>query len=201
LEDFGYCGENYENIQSVLDGTYNSPPGTDPYAIEFIWELEMPETIRAKGPIDVNLTEAENKQAWMCQKGGTASDGSTLSFEHYKTACLDNDLNEVDALLRNLPLLFGFVPPSWLSITDVEILKKLGIYDIEQMRAVQLFAAEFNITNKMIGKRVLAHAEVCNEVVDEQHSSRKITKHVYWYLTKYWWETGYYYGNRQEHTI
>jgi hypothetical protein len=41
------------------------------------------------------------------------------------------------------------------------------------MRAVQLFAAEFNITNKIIGKRVLAHAEVCNEVADEQHGSRK----------------------------
>jgi hypothetical protein len=126
LEDFGYCGKNYKNIQSVLDGTYNPPPGTDPYAIEFIRELEMPETIRAKGPIDINLTEAENKQAWMCKKGGTASDGSTLSFEHYKTACLDNDLYEVDTLLRNLPLLFGFVPPSWLSITDVEILKNLA---------------------------------------------------------------------------
>jgi hypothetical protein len=125
------------------------------------------------GPIDVNLTEAENKQAWMCQKSGTASDGSTLSSEHYKTACLDSDLNKVNTLLRNLPLLFGFVPPSWLSITDVEILEKLGIYDIEQMRAVQLFAAEFNITNKLIGKRAQAHAEVCNEVADEQHGSRK----------------------------
>jgi hypothetical protein len=156
LEEFGYCGENYENIQSVLDGTYKSLQGIDSYAIEFIRELEMPDSIRAKGPIDINLTEAENKQAWMCQKGGTASDGSTLSFEHYKTACLDSDLNEVDTLLRNLPLLFGFAPPSWLSITDVEILEKLGIYDIEQMLAVQLFAAEFNTTNKMIGKRALA---------------------------------------------
>jgi hypothetical protein len=54
--------------------------------------------------------------------------------------------------------LVGFVPPSWLSITDVEVLKKLDIYDIEQMRAVQLFAAEFNITNKLIGKRALANA-------------------------------------------
>jgi hypothetical protein len=112
LEDFGHCGGNYENIQSVLDGMYDPPPGTDPYAIEFIRELEMPESIRAKGPIDVNLTEAENKQAWMYQKGGTASDRSTLSFKHYKTACLDNNLNEVNTLLRNLPLLFGFVPPS-----------------------------------------------------------------------------------------
>jgi hypothetical protein len=41
------------------------------------------------------------------------------------------------------------------------------------MGAVQLFAAEFNITNTMIGKRALAHAEVCNEVADEQHRSRK----------------------------
>jgi hypothetical protein len=42
------------------------------------------------------------------------------------------------------------------------------------MHAVQLFAAAFNITiDKMIGKRALAHAEVCNEVADEQHGSRK----------------------------
>jgi hypothetical protein len=46
LEDFGYCGGNYKNIQSVLDGTYKPPPGTDPYAIEFIQELEMPESTR-----------------------------------------------------------------------------------------------------------------------------------------------------------
>jgi hypothetical protein len=156
LEELGYCGGNYENIQSVLDGTYKPPQGTDPYAIEFLGELKMPDSIRAKGLIDVNLTELENKQVWMCQKGGTACDGSTLSFKHYKTACLDIDLNKADNLLRNLPLLFGFVPPSWLSITDVEILEKLGIYDIEQMRAVKLFAAEFNIINKMIGKRALA---------------------------------------------
>jgi hypothetical protein len=106
LEEFGYCGENYKNIQSVLDGTYEPSQGTDPYAIEFIQELEMPDSIRVKGPIDVNLAEAENKQAWMCQKGGTASDGSALSFEHYKMASLESDLNEVDTLLRNLPLLF-----------------------------------------------------------------------------------------------
>jgi hypothetical protein len=60
-----------------------------------------------------------------------------------------------------------------MSITDVESLKKIGIYDIEQMRAVQLFAAEFNITNKMIGNRALVHAELCNEVADERHGSRK----------------------------
>jgi hypothetical protein len=41
------------------------------------------------------------------------------------------------------------------------------------MCAVQLFAAEFNITNKMIGKRALVHVEVCNEVADEQPGSRK----------------------------
>jgi hypothetical protein len=58
--------ENYENIQSVLDGIYEPPQGTDPYAIKFIRELEMLDSIRVKGPIDVNLTEAENKQAWMC---------------------------------------------------------------------------------------------------------------------------------------
>jgi hypothetical protein len=69
-------------------------------------------------------------QAWVCQKGGTASDPTTLTFEHYQTACLNEYLNEVDILLPNVPIQVGFVPPSWLSITYVEILKKLDIYDI-----------------------------------------------------------------------
>jgi hypothetical protein len=57
------------------------------------------------GLIDVNLTEAENKHAWMCQKGGTISDGSTLSFEHYKTAyTISNKWVQYNSLQQNSTL-------------------------------------------------------------------------------------------------
>jgi hypothetical protein len=41
------------------------------------------------------------------------------------------------------------------------------------MIAAQLFAVEFNKTNKMIGKRALVNAEMWNEVADEHHGSQK----------------------------
>ena len=41
------------------------------------------------------------------------------------------------------------------------------------MRLIQLMSAEFQINNKMIGKRILAHAEEASAVSEDQHGSRK----------------------------
>jgi hypothetical protein len=43
-DQFGYCRGNHANILLVLEGTYIPPVGTDPYAIEFLRELRMPDT-------------------------------------------------------------------------------------------------------------------------------------------------------------
>ena len=32
---------------------------------------------------------------------------------------------------------------------------------------------EYQINNKLVGKKVLANAEMCNEVANKQHGSRK----------------------------
>ena len=41
------------------------------------------------------------------------------------------------------------------------------------MRHIQLMHPDFQINNKLVGKKVLANAEICNEVAKEQHGSRK----------------------------
>ena len=41
------------------------------------------------------------------------------------------------------------------------------------MRLIQLMHPEYQINNKNIGRKVLANAEICNEVTEEQHGSRK----------------------------
>jgi hypothetical protein len=48
---------------------------------------------------------------------------------------------------------------SWQQIVDVEILKKAGFYDIEKMRTIMLINAEFNMTNKLLGHRMMANGE------------------------------------------
>ena len=41
------------------------------------------------------------------------------------------------------------------------------------MRLIMLMHPEYQIHNKNIGRKVLANAEICNEVAEEQHGSRK----------------------------
>ena len=76
-------------------------------------------------------------------------------------------------MMRFVPLEFAFTPASWCYITDVEILKRAGIIKIEDIRLIQLMHPEYQNNNKLVGKKVLANAEMCNEVADEQHGSKK----------------------------
>ena len=82
-------------------------------------------------------------------------------------------MNEVDCMMRSVPLEFVFTPSSWFYIIDVEILKQAGRINIEDMRLIQLMHPEYQINNKLVGKKVLANAEIRNEVADEQHGCRK----------------------------
>ena len=76
-------------------------------------------------------------------------------------------------MMRSIPFEFVFTPPRWCYITDVEILKHAGRINIKDMRLIQLMHPEYQINHKLVGKKVLANAEICNEVADEKHESRK----------------------------
>ena len=86
--------------------------------------------------IGVQVSVEEHRAGWKAQKARTASDQSTIGFEHYKTAIFDDELCSIACLLRTVPLEVGFVPHTWLSVTDVAILKKLGMMEIDVMRLI-----------------------------------------------------------------
>jgi hypothetical protein len=94
-------------------------------------------------------------------------------MDHYNAGSQDDTINAVDTLLRQLPYQHGFSPDSWKSLTDVEILKKAGVYDVELMRIIQLMHAEFNMNNKKLGRDVMAFAETHHALAPEQFGSRK----------------------------
>ena len=68
-------------------------------------------------------------KGWKRQKENTGSDINGLTFSHYIAACEDKDIAQFDANIRSMPYQYGLSPTNWLQITDVEILKKLGVYD------------------------------------------------------------------------
>jgi hypothetical protein len=82
-------------------------------------------------------------------------------------------LAEIDRFMRNIPYREGFSPQAWQFITDVEIVKKAGVFDIKKMRTIQLMHAAFNINNKKLGRDMMSLAEKCKVIAPEQFGSRK----------------------------
>ena len=154
LDDLGYLA--YPAADGIIDGRYRPPPGTDPYACECIEVLAIPSSIRAKDPVNCIATVEEHRAGWKAQKKRTASEQSTIGFEHYKTSIFDDELCSVDCLFRTIPLAVGFVTLIWMSVNDVAILKKLGMLEIDVMRIIQLMGADFQSNNKLVGKEALA---------------------------------------------
>jgi len=98
LSEIGYLADG-PAVDSIIDGRYTLPQGTDPYAWEFLLALEMPASIRAKGLLNCIATLEEHCDGWKAQKARTASESSTLSFEHYKSAIFDPELCQIVHLL------------------------------------------------------------------------------------------------------
>jgi len=170
--DFGYLADTQAALDTIK-GTYNPPPDTDSYLVEFLNTLAITASNLSPGSLHIDINTAENRSAWNSQSVTTSGEPSCLSFAHYKVASLDPLLNYIDTFFRSLPLAAGFSPVAWQRITDVEILKKEGVYLVDKMRLIQLMSPEFQINNKLVGKRILAHAEQAKAVSADQHGSRK----------------------------
>jgi hypothetical protein len=172
LSELGLFADT-EQAQQILDGTYECPLGTDKYAALLIQELRMPANV-IDNPVPITeITPESNRIGWNKQKETVSSDPYGLSFSHYKAAVQDDELNKFDSFLRNLPYKYGFSPSHWQNITDVEILKKAGVYDIDKMRTITLMDAAFNMNNKQLGRDLMNHAEKLNNIAREQYGSRK----------------------------
>jgi hypothetical protein len=159
LNIMGYLMDNDKIAQQVMDGTFSPPEGTDPVAAELLETLQMEDSVRQLGPLDMSITPEDNRSGWKKQTERTASEPTGLGFNHYKTACLTDNLNEVDSFLRTAPLQLGISPKLWQVITDFQIFKRSNVFHVDSMQLIQLMDAEYNMCNKKLGKRVLAHAE------------------------------------------
>jgi hypothetical protein len=172
LSDLGYLA-NTPEAQAILDGTYNPPPAVGYCARLFLRELYMPNNVRNQPMTEIDVMPQSNRSAWKKQKEQVSSDPNGLSYSHYKAVATDNEINSFDAALRGIPYRYGFSPDHWQEITDVEILKKAGVYDIDKMQTITLMDAAYNMNNKQLGRDVMKHAEYLNNLAREQYGSRK----------------------------
>jgi hypothetical protein len=72
--------------------------------------MRMSKACSDAGPISSTISIEEHKQGWRKQKEKTASVKSGLSFSDHKAAVYDDDMAEIDRLLREIPYTRGFSP-------------------------------------------------------------------------------------------
>jgi hypothetical protein len=172
LKDFGYLGIG-NHADSVMQGTYQTPLGVDPYSAMFIQQLQMEPAIANSRPINVYFTTEEWKSGWRKIKECTATGSDFWHFGHFKAGCTNDIIANFEATMANIPLLSGYSPPRWWKAVDCMLLQWEGNYQVDKLRTIVLFDPEANHIFKYIGRTVMAHAETHHQLAAEQYGSCK----------------------------
>lgn len=175
--EFGRYGEG-PAVEEVKNGTYSPPPGTDEVTQDFLSMCQQSEDVKKKGTIPLKRSVQEFRQSWNAMKEKTSS--RELHFGHFKAGMKHDLVSIVHWILAEIPFRTGYSPRRWQNATDVMILKKLGIYDIDALRTIVLYEADFNHNNKWLGRSMM-HSLVKNKrLAPEQYSiqGRKAVDHA-----------------------
>ena len=109
---------------------------------------------------------------WRRCREFTASGPSGLHFGHLKANARDERLATMDVQMINIPMRTGYTPRQWRKATDSMLLKKEGVIQVDKLRTIVLFEANFNYMNKFIGRTVMRTAERNNSLAEEQYGSQ-----------------------------
>jgi hypothetical protein len=169
FDDFGSIA-NTEAADQVLAGTYEAPPNIDPFAKLLLNEMRLPAHVIPLTTEELEWTPADLEKAWKKQRLNTSAEPTGLSFAHLIVGSTDPTIAILDAALHNLPFMLGFSPKSWQIITDVAILKKSGVYDMESMRTIMLLDTFSNMNNKRIARVITSQLEKYNLLPMEQYA-------------------------------
>jgi Reverse transcriptase (RNA-dependent DNA polymerase) len=159
--------------QEILEGNIQDTTDIHPDIINMIPFLSKPTAIQELPSISVHITQEEYKWAWKKSREYTSCGCSGLHFGHFKASSEDDYLCNLDKWFIETALQTGQTLNRWNKGIDVMIPKKVNSTRVDKLRTIVLMEPDFNFTNKVIGKRVMANAERANSVAPEQFGSRK----------------------------
>ena len=174
VTDFGYHGEG-DKMKCFREGNYAPPETLDPITKEYINVCQSTQPTTA---LSSNRTALDYKNSWNKMKEKTSS--RSLHFGHFKASCKHDLITTVNYILAEIPFQTGYSPVRWQNATDVMILKKMGIYDVDKLRTIVLYEADFNHNNKYLGKIMMNQAMDKKLIAPEQYSTpgRKAIDHA-----------------------
>ena len=103
-----------------------------------------------------------------------------LHFGHFKAATRNRPNILLHYALAEIPFRTGYSPRRWRKATNLMILKKQGIHQVDKLRTIVLYEADFNHNNKFFGKKMMEHMKDNNILAKEQYSvpGKKCIDHV-----------------------
>lgn len=117
-------------------------------------------------------------------KDKTASAFGTPRFNHYKIAPQIVNLNFIEMFLHNALLQIGFAPSEWITVIDLEVPKTINSLFVDEIRCILLFCSQYNMINKVLGRRVKHIAEEENMIEADQYGSCNHHKAICAFLNK-----------------
>jgi hypothetical protein len=123
-------------------------------------------------------SENQHIEGWQKVQERTSAGISGLTIPQMKAHLRDEHNVQVDTIFARIPYHYGFSPDRWRIGIDVMLEKKKGVYNIDKLRAILLYEADFNQNNKKLGRQMLAMAEQFDAIAPEQFGSRKFLSAV-----------------------
>ena len=171
--DFGDLADG-PCVQQVLDGTYTPAPEVDSYTKSFLESCQR----KPNSCTQLDRDKRSFQHSWSKMKEKTSS--RDLHFGHFKTGVEHDRILQMHFELAEIPFRTGYSPTRWQEATQLMILKKLGLIDVERLRTLVLYEADFNHNNKFLGKSMMEHMQKHSFLAKEQYSApgKKCIDHV-----------------------
>jgi hypothetical protein len=140
LEEIGLLGITRE-AQDILEGSYTTPENCDPWVAKLIPHLQY-----AVPPIPFPMAHsaALHTEGWRKVRERTSAGISGLTIPQMKAHLRDDHNVQVDTILARIPYQYGFSPDRWQIGINVMLEKKKGVHNIDKLRAILLYEADFN---------------------------------------------------------
>jgi hypothetical protein len=166
----GKFGEN-TGVEKILDADLVSlETSIDHYSLKVLQEMKRPDSFQHK---EVETSYESFINTWSKVKEHTASGKSMLHFGHFMAGCTHTQIGRIECAMANFPLRTGYSPTRWQQGIEVMLLKQKNNFHVNKLRAILLFEADFNHSNKRLGRSMMAYAEEKNWLAPEQYGSRK----------------------------
>ena len=172
-EHFGDVGHG-KSTEEVMDGSFQCPDMVSDATKEYLQQCQLNPDTMTQIPRSVE----DFKQSW--EKAKEATSSRSIHFGHFKAATSHSLNLLLHYALAEIPFRSGYSLKRWKKATDVMILKKEGITDIERLRTIVLMEADFNHNNKFFGRQMMHHGVLNDLLAKEQYSipGKKCIDHV-----------------------